>query len=148
MDEHTKQAQADEAGDRRGAPVSHAEIIAAAVRYLHDSTSGRWDQAEPFVADNVRFVFPGAEFASLAAMRDGLVRRYTGMEKHIDTTDVASASDSTVIIVSGTLSGTNLHGVPFQGVRFLDRLVIRDGLLVEQHVFNDLAISGVLDRHN
>lgn len=125
----------------------HRALVAAALRYLHDSTAGRWEQAEPFVAEQARFVFPGARFDSLPAMRDGLVRRYSGLAKHIDTTDVAPQGDATVVVVvSGTLSGTNAHGVPFDNVRFLDRLVLRDGLLLEQHVFNDLALSGVLDR--
>src|SRR5690606_12884526 len=114
------QTQANAVPDRHADAGADADLVTAAVRYLHDSTSGRWDQAEPFASDNVRFVFPGAQFTSLAAMRDGLVRRYTGMEKHIETTDVATDGDSTVVVVSGTLSGTNLQGVPFEGVRFLD----------------------------
>lgn len=138
-------------GDR-GSPAGHIagaveDRTAAALNYLHDSTSGRWESAATFVGDRPLFVFPGSRFTSVAAMREGLVRRYTGLQKHVEVADVAPGDDSTVvIIVSGTLSGTNTHGVPFDGVRFLDRLVLQDGLLVEQHVYNDLAISGVLDR--
>ena len=51
-----------------------------------------------------------------------------------------------VVVIAGTLAGMNLQGVSFSGVRFVDRLVVRDSVVVEQHVYNDLASSGVLDR--
>lgn len=127
--------------------MDQLEVTARMRRYLDASTSGRWDEAAGYVADQARFVFPSGEFRSLAEMRDGLARRYTDLVKHMDSTDVAPQVDGDVVIViAGTLAGTNLHGVSFSGVRFLDRLVVRDDVVVEQHVYNDLASSGVLDR--
>ncbi|HSK21788.1 MAG TPA: nuclear transport factor 2 family protein [Egicoccus sp.] len=123
-----------------------AEVGARMRAYLEASTSGRWDEAAAYVAAEVRFVFPNGEFRSLAEMRDGLARRYTGLVKHMESTDVAAGPDGEVVVViAGTLGGENLQGVPFEGVRFLDRLVVREGLVVEQHVYNDLASSGVLE---
>ena len=40
---------------------------------------------------------------------------------------------------TGTMAGAWLDGTPFTGVRFCDRLVLRNGLLVEMQVWNDLA---------
>jgi hypothetical protein len=127
--------------------VELEEAAARARRYLDASTSGRWEEAARYVADPARFVFPTGTFDTLEAMRDGLARRYTDLVKQVETTDIAARPDgSVVVVVAGTLAGVNLHGVPFRGVRFLDRLVLRDGVVVEQHVHNDLAVSGVLDR--
>lgn len=127
--------------------MDHVEVAARMHRYLDASTSGRWDEAARYVAQEVRFVFPSGEFRSLAEMRDGLSRRYTNLVKHMESIDVAAGPyGHLVVVVAGTLAGENLHGVPFTGVRFLDRLVVRDGLVVEQHVYNDLGSSGVLER--
>ncbi len=64
------------------------------------------------------------------------------MREHYDAAD---GPDGAVVVVStGTLFGVNLHGVPFVGVRYVDRFVLRDGLVQEQHVWNDLTLSGVL----
>ena len=49
------------------------------------------------------------------------------------------------VVVTGTLHGENLAGVPFQGVRFIDRYIVRDGRIALQQVWNDLAESGVLE---
>lgn len=123
------------------------EIAERALAYLHASTAGDWDEAATYVATRARLVFPNGEFSTLDELRHGLQRRYTDLIKHIETTDIARRADgTTVVVVSGTLSGINLNGVPFSGVRFLDRLVVRDGLVVEQDVYNDLAVAGVLDR--
>jgi hypothetical protein len=127
--------------------MDHVEVTARMRRYLDASTSGRWDEAGTYVAEQARFVFPSGEFRSLPEMRDRLAQRYTDLVKHMDSTDVAPKGDGDVVVViAGTLAGMNLHGVSFSGVRFVDRLVVRDGVVVEQHVYNDLASSGVLDR--
>ncbi|HEU5300303.1 MAG TPA: hypothetical protein VFW08_12485, partial [bacterium] len=67
--------------------------------------------------------------------------------KTFEEWDVAVRRDGTAIVIStGTLSGENLHGVRFEGVRYIDRFVLRDGRIVAQQVWNDLDTSGVLDR--
>jgi hypothetical protein len=37
------------------------------------------------------------------------------------------------------LQGTWLQGAPFEGIRFIDRMEVRDGLITRQDVWNDLA---------
>jgi len=39
--------------------------------------------------------------------------------------------------VRGTLYGRWLDGSSFEGIRFIDRIEIRDGLVVRQDVWND-----------
>ena len=38
-----------------------------------------------------------------------------------------------------TFDGGVLDGTPYSGVRFIDRFTVRDGKLVDQRVWNDLA---------
>jgi hypothetical protein len=40
---------------------------------------------------------------------------------------------------SGTLHGERVDGKPLEGFRYIDRFVIRDGLIVDQLVWNDLV---------
>jgi hypothetical protein len=42
------------------------------------------------------------------------------------------------------LAGQALDGSPFDGVRFIDRFALNDGLIVSQMVWNDLAEVGAL----
>jgi len=39
----------------------------------------------------------------------------------------------------GTLYGEWSDGTPFEGNRYIDRFVVRDGLIVSQDVWNDSA---------
>jgi hypothetical protein len=48
------------------------------------------------------------------------------------------------VYVYGTLAGQALDGSPFDGVRFIDRFALDDGLIVSQMVWNDLAEVGAL----
>lgn len=59
----------------------------------------------------------------------------------------AGAGDHvSVVYVRGTLFGVNVHGVPFEGVRFIDRFEVHRGLIRRQDVWNDLSESGELER--
>ena len=44
-----------------------------------------------------------------------------------------------VVYCFGTLSGEWLDGTPFAGIRFIDRFTLRDGLLADQTVWNDMG---------
>jgi hypothetical protein len=39
----------------------------------------------------------------------------------------------------GTLYGELLDGTPYSGIRFIDRFTVKDGKLVDQMVWNDMA---------
>lgn len=114
--------------------------------YLACCAERRLDDAARYLAEGAVLVFPGgARYASLEEMVAGARGRYRSIDKHRDTWDVGRREDGAVVVIStGTLFGVNLAGVPFEGVRYVDRFVLRDGLIAEQHVWNDLAESGVL----
>ena len=50
-----------------------------------------------------------------------------------------SSEGGAVVHCHGTLSGTFADGAEFQGIRFIDRFTVRDGKLVDQRVWNDMA---------
>ncbi|MGB1877264.1 MAG: hypothetical protein ACPHGY_10195, partial [Rhodospirillaceae bacterium] len=47
--------------------------------------------------------------------------------------------DETVVYSTGMLNGEALDGSAISEVRYIDRFVFRDGLMVDQQVWNDLA---------
>ena len=68
------------------------------------------------------------------------------LKKEFEQIDTAVLPQGGVVVyVMGTLSGLNNFGVDFAGVRFIDRFVVEDGLIVSQEVWNDLSESGVLN---
>jgi len=46
-----------------------------------------------------------------------------------------------VVYNYGDLRGEWADGTPFSGIRYIDRFVVRDGRIVDQKVWNDLAIA-------
>jgi len=114
--------------------------------YLTASGDSRLEEATGYLASNAVLVFPQGRFQTLSEMVSAMSERYRSIGKTHETWDTfTSDEDDTVIITTGTLHGINTYGVAFDGIRFCDRFVVRRGLIVEQHVWNDLAESGVLD---
>ncbi len=119
------------------------EIVA---RYLDLSSRRRLAEAQNLLSDEAKLVFPNGTFHRVADMVDATVSRYRSIGKVLESWDVARGGDGSVVVVStGTLHGINSHGVPFSGIRYIDRFVLRDGKIILQQVWNDLAESGVLE---
>ncbi len=107
--------------------------------------AGRISDAARYLDPTVRMIFPGGrEYTDLADLAAVSATRYRYVDKHRDEYDCADGPDSTVVFSVGRLYGENLHGVAFDNVRYVDRFMVRDGLIVEQRVWNDLAETGVL----
>ncbi len=129
-------------------PLTREEIIERIDRFLALIAERRMEEARRYLAPSARIVFPpGKTFASLDEMAAGMQARYRSIDKVRVRWDIWTREDgATIVYNSGTLFGVNLHGVPFSGVRYLDRFELQDGLIVAQEVWNDLAESGVLER--
>ncbi|GAA1933696.1 nuclear transport factor 2 family protein [Nocardioides hwasunensis] len=118
--------------------------IALVEAFLADIGAGRHSVAQASLADDAELVFPGGRrYRSLAELAAGSRSRYRRVDKHRDVYE--ATEDGSLVWSIGRLHGENLHGVVFDGVRYVDRFRLRDGLIVEQWVWNDLAESGVLD---
>ena len=106
------------------------------------------DAAEQMMAAGATIVFPGGKvFNSQREMVESAKGRYRWVKKTFDHIDHVTRDDGAeVVYILGTLYGVNRHGVSFEGIRYIDRFVVREGKIAEQHVWNDLAESGVLER--
>ena len=119
--------------------------IARTAAFLRLCSERRTAEAKRFLDASARFVFPGATYESLEDIFTAAAAAYRSIAKRHETWDVAPKPDGSVVVVSaGTLEGVNLHGVRFDGVRYVDRITWRNGRIVLQEVWNDLAVSGVL----
>jgi hypothetical protein len=129
-------------------PVKEAVDPADIVRtYLRLMEARDLEAASAYLVDEVTIVFPGGRtFTSLAEQVASSAGRFRGVTKTFERVDVASAPGRDVVYVFGTLGGEALDGSTFEGIRFIDRFVLEDGLIVSQMVWNDLAESGVLSR--
>lgn len=66
-------------------------------------------------------------------------RRYRWVKKRMDRFDVCAGEGETVVYSVGTLYGEWPDGTAFEGNRYVDRFVVRDGLIVRMDVWNDSA---------
>lgn len=67
--------------------------------------------------------------------------RYAWVKKRFESTEVvAGATDEYAVVYNrGTLYGEWPDGTPFEGNRYVDRYVVRNGLITEMDVWNDSA---------
>jgi hypothetical protein len=92
--------------------------------------------AKALLAPGFFMVFPGnRRFDSLEALVEWAKGRYRSARKTYDAYEVSNDS----VFCFGTLHGEWLDGKPYAGIRFIDRFTVRDGKLVDQQVWNDLA---------
>lgn len=130
--------------------TAHLEAPAeqvAAVRLLDLLERRDLEAASRVLASGFAMVFPGPSRPSnLTAMAEGAKKRYHRVAKMIEDVESFEREGAAVVYVRGTLYGENLHGVAFEGVRFVDRFEYRAGRFERQDVWNDLAESGVLER--
>jgi ketosteroid isomerase-like protein len=104
------------------------------------------EAASRLLAPDPVIVFPGGRrYCGLQEMVADAATRYRRLRKRRQPPMVATTTGSEALVVSrGTLEGEALDGTPFTKVRYLDLFLVRDGLIQQQHVFNDLAEVGVV----
>lgn len=104
------------------------------------------EAARRYTAPDLRISFTGGR-----AMRDPAEctafnrARYRWVKKRIESTETvvrpthAGAADEDVVYSLGTLHGEWPDGTPFEGNRYVDRYVVRQGLITQMEVWNDSA---------
>jgi ketosteroid isomerase-like protein len=104
--------------------------------------------AEAMMAQDAVIIFPsGKRFSNQSEMVASAKGRYQWVKKTFDQIDAFTRDDGTdVVYIMGTLYGMNNFAVKFEGIRYIDRFVVRDGKIIEQQVWNDLAETGVLQK--
>lgn len=105
-------------------------------RYLEAMERRDLAEAKRWLAPGFHMVFPGnRRFDTLEELVASAKGRYRSAKKIYERFD-CSASE---IYCYGTLHGELLDGTPYSGIRFIDRFTVRDGKLVDQQVWNDMA---------
>jgi len=107
--------------------------------------------ARRFTAPDMRIRFTGGRKMSQPADCTAFnASRYKWVKKRIErtetvvTTAVTAAgvplqADETVVYSIGTLYGEWPDGTPFEGNRYVDRYVVKGGLITDMDVWNDSA---------
>lgn len=114
--------------------------------FLRTMENRELDVAQAMMADDAIIIFPGGkQYANQHDMVASAKGRYQWVKKTFDHIDHLRRDDGTeVVTIMGTLYGVNNQSIAFEGVRYIDRFVVRNGKITEQHVWNDLAETGVL----
>lgn len=136
--------EAKNAHDGRHSP-SASDLSAACniVRsYFAAMEAGDLDTASSFLAEDFKMTFPGNVcFSTAYDLVAWASERYRFVKKSYDGFDEMQCDGKVVVYCYGTLNGEWPDGKPFSGIRFIDRFEVKDGLLLDQRVWNDLAES-------
>ena len=104
-------------------------------------------QAARYVAADVAITFTGGrKFAHPRESTAFNAKRYKWVKKKMERTDVVAGTGETIVYNLGTLYGEWPDGTAFDGNRYVDRFVVRDGKIVKMDVWNDSA-ERLLTRH-
>lgn len=100
--------------------------------------------ARRYVAPQLRIRFTGGrEMRDPAECTAFNAARYRWVKKRIERTDTVARApggeDEDVVYSIGTLYGEWPDGTPFEGNRYVDRYVVRQGLITQMEVWNDSA---------
>ena len=106
-------------------------------RVLTGPGAGRWDAAPALRSgwSGGRERKGPAEWAAFNRDRDA------GVKKRFDSTEVVAGGtdEETIVYNRGTLYGAWPDGTAFEGNRYVDRYVVKRGLIVQMDVWNDSA---------
>lgn len=109
-------------------------------RFLIASMIPDPETAAGFMTPNVAITFTGGRKFRHPRETTGFNgKRYKWVKKKMERTDVAPGDGETVVYNTGTLYGEWPDGTPFEGNRYVDRFVVRNGKIVQMDVWNDSA---------
>lgn len=102
--------------------------------------------ASRFTAPGMKILFTGGRAMGVPAECTKFnASRYKWVKKKIERTETVAAGsngaapDEAVVYSLGTLYGEWPDGTPFEGNRYVDRYVVKSGLITHMDVWNDSA---------
>ena len=102
--------------------------------------------ASQYTAPDMHILFTGGRaMRQPAECTQFNASRYQWVKKRIERTETVAAdggetpSTETVVYSLGTLHGQWPDGTPFEGNRYVDRYVVKEGLITHMDVWNDSA---------
>src|SRR5215467_6110009 len=121
-------------------PTETREAADIVERFLEASMIPDPVAAARFMASDVKITFTGGrKFDHPSGTTAFNAKRYKWVKKKIERSDVAPGATETIVYNTGTLYGEWPDGTPFEGNRYVDRFVVRDGKIVQMDVWNDSA---------
>ncbi len=126
--------------DHETDPIAAAKAIVEA--YLERSMVPDPVGAAAYVAPDFKMVFTGGRrFDQPGESSAFNAKRYKWVKKRFLRTDAALDAESGEVHVynTGYLYGEWPDGTPFETNRYMDKFVLRDGLIVSTDVWNDSA---------
>ncbi|MEM8878140.1 MAG: nuclear transport factor 2 family protein [Pseudomonadota bacterium] len=100
------------------------------------------EAASAYIAPDLQITFTGGRpFSHPSECAEFNKGRYAWVKKAFGQTDVVEdmVAGETIVYQLGTLYGEWPDGTAFEGNRYIDRYVVRDGLIVSMEVWNDSA---------
>jgi hypothetical protein len=97
-------------------------------------------KAARYISDELKITFTGGRKFSHPRETAGFnAKRYKWVKKRMERLDVVPGTTETIVYSLGTLYGEWPDGTPFDGNRYVDRFVVRNGKIVQMDVWNDSA---------
>lgn len=124
-------------------PVTAAEVVNEFLRLIMipDPVG-----ASRYTAADMKILFTGkramrepADCTKFNASRYKWVKKKIERTETVISSDVTGASDDSIVYSLGTLYGEWPDGTPFEGNRYVDRYVVKNGLITHMDVWNDSA---------
>jgi len=127
-------------GDAKIAVSPSTDAATIVERFLDASMIPDPVAAARYIADDLKLTFTGGrKFSHPRESAAFNAKRYKWVKKKMARTDVVPGTTETVVYNLGTLYGEWPDGTPFEGNRYVDRFVVRDGKIVQMDVWNDSA---------
>jgi hypothetical protein len=121
-----------------------AEIV---TKFLVASMVPDPETAALYISEPLKLTFTGGrKFSHPRESTAFNAGRYKWVKKAMERTDVVAGRGETIVYSIGTLYGEWPDGTPFEGNRYVDRFVVRNGKIVQIDVWNDSA-ERLLTRH-
>ncbi|MBM3513129.1 MAG: nuclear transport factor 2 family protein [Alphaproteobacteria bacterium] len=96
--------------------------------------------AQALLAPGMIMTFPGnRKFTRMEDLIASSKNRYRNVRKTFQKWDEFKVGDVTVVYSCGLLNGEWPDGSALKDIRYIDRFEIKDGKIVDQQVWNDLA---------
>ena len=98
------------------------------------------EAAARYIVEPLKLTFTGGrKFSHPRESTAFNAKRYKWVKKVMDRFDVAPGAGEFIVYSIGTLYGEWPDGTPFEGNRYVDRYVVREGKIIQMDVWNDSA---------
>ena len=109
-------------------------------RFLRALEARDLPTAQGFLAPGMVMTFPGdRKYTSMMDLIESSKQRYRNVRKTYQGFDEITSNGVTTVYVRGVLNGAWPDGSPITDIRFIDRFEIKDGKIIDQQVWNDMA---------